>query len=746
MPVLVSTENGDITPGDLLTTSATPGYAMKATKAGQIIGQAMTPLTGIATGTVGAFIKTSYYNGTDALDLLSTENATSTVVVANDSTIGTKLLVHFIAKVEQLAVALNLSEIITDRLSAALEVITPKVLTGELATNKITSATGDNIKVTLNDGGTFTIASTATSSLEAITFDSLGNGSFIGAVTSQNITATNNIFAGGNLSVDQTLTVRGTFESEGNIFTSGLLRVGTSKNQIFVADSLNSKVSIGTTTANATLFVQGTSTRDVFTVAGVAGASLFSIVANGNVGVGTSSPLASFTVVGREGVNALSIASSTGQSFFTIGQNGFIGVGTSTALALLDVWGGLRVGTGTMPTLIVNTATNMIGIGNDGTQIDDEMLRVSGRIRATGFDIDSAADIAEKFEAVEALDAGTVIAFSTSTVTWNTNNSTTTEDSYEMSKVRKAHTGYEAVGVVSTNPGIVLGRNVPNGVPVAFSGRVPVKVTSENGEVKQGDYLTVSTIMPGYAMKLTGEGKSIGRALSDYVLGKDKVLMLVENTVQKLDLTGKNATTTGMLTTGNIDLNANGVAIINIKSLASANGTWSIDENGRIVAKQLCLEDLCIDKNTLTNLLNISGQTGAVLGTSTQSNQTNSTSTNPTTVNSTSTNPGPTSTSTDIAAPAVTLVGQSTVTIFQGDSFVDEGAVAIDDVDGDISSSIVVTSTVDIAVIGTYGVNYTSTDQAGNSTTIQRVVDILAKVEASPPPESTPPTEPPVTP
>ncbi|MGN5511034.1 hypothetical protein, partial [Campylobacter coli] len=86
--------------------------------------------------------------------------------------------------------------------------------------------------------------------------------------------------------------------------------------------------------------------------------------------------------------------------------------------------------------------------------------------------------------------------------------------------------------------------------------------------------------------------------------------MLVENGIQKLDLAGKNATTTGMLTTGNIDLNANGVAITNIKSLASANGTWSIDENGRIVAQQLCLEDLCIDKTTLTNLLNISGQSG----------------------------------------------------------------------------------------------------------------------------------------
>jgi hypothetical protein len=134
--------------------------------------------------------------------------------------------------------------------------------------------------------------------------------------------------------------------------------------------------------------------------------------------------------------------------------------------------------------------------------------------------------------------------------------------------------------------------------------------------------------MAGYAMKLTGEGKSIGRALSDYVIGRDKVLMLVESGLEKLDVEGKNATTTGMLTTGNIDLNANGVAITNIKSLASASGTWSIDENGRITAKILCLEDVCIDKSTLTNMLQVAGQAGMVLGASTTTVPT-STSTQP---------------------------------------------------------------------------------------------------------------------
>jgi hypothetical protein len=265
--------------------------------------------------------------------------------------------------------------------------------------------------------------------------------------------------------------------------------------------------------------------------------------------------------------------------------------------------------------LITISSTGNVSVEEGGT--GGEVLRVAGRVRATGFDIDTAADLAEKFEAEEALPVGTVVAFSTSTVEWSIGNSTSTDDVYSMNKVRRAYDSFEAVGIVSTNPGIVLGKDVPNGVPVAFQGRVPVKVTTENGQIKRGDYITVSKTMPGYAMKLTGDGKALGRALSDYTEGRDKVLVLVENSFQKLDMEGKTATTTGMLTAGNIDLNANGVAIVNVKSIASANGTWSIDENGRIVAKVLCLEDVCIDKTTLTNILNISGQNPLTLGTST---------------------------------------------------------------------------------------------------------------------------------
>ena len=73
------------------------------------------------------------------------------------------------------------------------------------------------------------------------------------------------------------------------------------------------------------------------------------------------------------------------------------------------------------------------------------------------------------------------------------------------------------IGVVSTNPGMVVGEDVPDPkVPVALSGRVPVMVSSENGIIHVGDYLASSDI-PGVAVKAIASGPVIGIAMEDYV-------------------------------------------------------------------------------------------------------------------------------------------------------------------------------------------------------------------------------------
>jgi hypothetical protein len=62
VPVHVTNENGPIKPGDYLTTSSTPGYAMKATHAGPTIGKALAAFDGTS-GTVMTQTNLSYYGG-----------------------------------------------------------------------------------------------------------------------------------------------------------------------------------------------------------------------------------------------------------------------------------------------------------------------------------------------------------------------------------------------------------------------------------------------------------------------------------------------------------------------------------------------------------------------------------------------------------------------------------------------------------------------------------------------------------
>ncbi len=60
VPTLVNAENGPIAVGDPLTSSSTPGYAMRATKAGPVVGYALEPLNG-QSGAVVAFVSLGWW-------------------------------------------------------------------------------------------------------------------------------------------------------------------------------------------------------------------------------------------------------------------------------------------------------------------------------------------------------------------------------------------------------------------------------------------------------------------------------------------------------------------------------------------------------------------------------------------------------------------------------------------------------------------------------------------------------------
>lgn len=107
------------------------------------------------------------------------------------------------------------------------------------------------------------------------------------------------------------------------------------------------------------------------------------------------------------------------------------------------------------------------------------------------------ADLAEYFYSADPLEVGTIIALDEQKAEWIK----PTTQKYQTT----------AIGVVATNPGIILGVKNENAYPVALAGRVPVFVNDQNGQLSAGDYITPSDL-PGFGMR-ADNGKVIGIAL-----------------------------------------------------------------------------------------------------------------------------------------------------------------------------------------------------------------------------------------
>ena len=79
----------------------------------------------------------------------------------------------------------------------------------------------------------------------------------------------------------------------------------------------------------------------------------------------------------------------------------------------------------------------------------------------------------------------------------------------------------------------------------------------------------------------------------------------------------------------------------------------------------------------------------------------------------------------DVISPVIFITGGTPTTVIASSTYVDQGATATDDVDGDVTASIVPVSTVDTNVIGVYTVTYTATDSVLNSSTAIRTVNVV---------------------
>ena len=71
--------------------------------------------------------------------------------------------------------------------------------------------------------------------------------------------------------------------------------------------------------------------------------------------------------------------------------------------------------------------------------------------------------------------------------------------------------------------------------------------------------------------------------------------------------------------------------------------------------------------------------------------------------------------------PSINLQGDNPQTIQYGEAYTELGATSSDVEDGDLTSSISITGSVNSSILGTYNIQYSVTDSSGNTTIVQRL-------------------------
>ncbi|HSW89961.1 MAG TPA: hypothetical protein VLH19_03765, partial [Patescibacteria group bacterium] len=227
------------------------------------------------------------------------------------------------------------------------------------------------------------------------------------------------------------------------------------------------------------------------------------------------------------------------------------------------------------------------------------------------------ADLAEHYNSLDPLNPGDVVML----------------DPDHPLHVKKTDTAYASTvfGVVSTDPGLVLGKeeqasaSAAHSYPIALTGRVPVTIDPSSSLIRIGDYLA-SGNQPGTAMKANKASHVIGQALENWDPsdGKSSITVFVRTsyidpgtvvttdasedlfTVETASESAQTATDSAQTATASASLSyviKNSFGTVVDRVLALARLTVANIEAGAVNAKTIATDNLTINGQKITDLI-----------------------------------------------------------------------------------------------------------------------------------------------
>lgn len=255
--------------------------------------------------------------------------------------------------------------------------------------------------------------------------------------------------------------------------------------------------------------------------------------------------------------------SQPGDIDFTVATNRFFRINSSVTdgEALLTVNGGIRTETffkvGTQRGMSLSCGGNNSAVGS--------AVYVGG-ILVGGSCQPNNSDLAEAYNSSDSLVPGELVM-------------STTEAATSVKRATSANND-GLMGIVSTEPGHLIGTaQVPNGYPIALSGRVPTKVNTEGGAINVGDKITISSV-PGVGKKATSAGMIVGTAVEAFNgTGTGVIEVFVNLTYYEptdLDMLQAQTAQFG-------DLNVSGTATVNNLTVTGLASVQDLKISGHII-------------------------------------------------------------------------------------------------------------------------------------------------------------------